>query len=394
MPGATFGRAPVASLVVLPVLLLILVGFGLSAPLSALLVRGGRRLGTLDSAGAAGHAKTLRAVPNIGGIAIYVAIAAPILIGVIVASVVSPEALVEHIPALIGPEDDPLFNARRIRQSTPVALALLVGMTILHVMGVVDDRRSLGPWLKLGVQLAVATALAVWFDVRLLTLLPAPLSITLTVGWIVVVTNAMNFIDNMDGLSGGVGAIAAVLFLVAALVNGQWFIAATLALLAGSLIGFLVFNFPPARLFMGDGGSLVLGFLLAVLTVRTTFQHDGLGGAWYALFMPVIVLAIPLYDFVTVTAIRLRQGRSPFVGDQQHFSHRLVKRGLSRRGAVLVIWGLSAVTGIGGILLGRLLAWQAALVVAQTGVVLMVIALFEHASRRSTAGSTAESDDG
>ena len=370
---------------VLPVLLLILVGFGLSLPLSALLVRGGRRLGTLDSAGAPGHEKALRSVPNIGGIAIYLAVAVPILVGIVVASVVSPESLVERIPALLGPEDDPLFNARRIRQSTPVALALLVGMTILHVMGLVDDRRPLGPWLKLGVQIAVATALALWFNVRLLTLLPVPLSIALTVGWIVVVTNAMNFMDNMDGLSGGVGAIAALLFLVAALVNGQWFIAATLALLAGSLIGFLVFNFPPARLFMGDGGSLVLGFLLAVLTVRTTFQHDALGGAWYALFMPLIVLAIPLYDFVSVTAIRLRQGRSPFVGDQQHFSHRLVRRGLSRRGAVLVIWGLATITGIGGILLGRLLAWQAALVVAQTAAVLMVIALFEHASRRSAA---------
>ncbi len=174
--------------------------------------------------------------------------------------------------------------------------------------------------------------------------------------------------------------------MAAAIVNHQWFIAAMLAALVGALVGFLVFNFPPARVFMGDGGSLVVGFLLAALTVRTTFYdptqvETAFGTAWYGLFMPLVVLAIPLYDFATVTVIRLRQGKSPFVGDLQHFSHRLVERGLSRRGAVLVIWGLTAVTGIGGVSLGSLAPWQAALVGVQTFLVLMVIALFEHASR-------------
>jgi UDP-GlcNAc:undecaprenyl-phosphate GlcNAc-1-phosphate transferase len=139
---------------------------------------------------------------------------------------------------------------------------------------------------------------------------------------------------------------------------------------------------------MGDGGSLVVGFLLAILTARTTYYDPmktdfALGGGWYGVFMPVIVLAIPLYDFITVSMIRLRQGKSPFVGDQQHFSHRLVQRGLSKRGAVLVIWGATAVTGIGGISLGSLKAWQAILVGVQTLLVLMIIALLEHASRRA-----------
>ena len=130
--------------------------------------------------------------------------------------------------------------------------------------------------------------------------------------------------------------------------------------------------------------------LLAVLTARTTFydplQDDyPLGGGWYGVFMPVIVLAIPLYDLVTVTLLRLRQGRNPLIGDQQHFSHRLVQRGLSKRGAVIVIWAAAAVTGIGGVALGRLDAWQAALVGAQTLLVLLMIALLEHASRRINA---------
>jgi UDP-GlcNAc:undecaprenyl-phosphate GlcNAc-1-phosphate transferase len=106
--------------------------------------------------------------------------------------------------------------------------------------------------------------------------------------------------------------------------------------------------------------------------------------------MPLVVLAIPLYDLVAVTLIRLRQGKSPFVGDQQHFSHRLVLRGLSPRGAVIVIWAATAVTGIGGVALGSLEAWQAILVGVQTLLVLLVIALLEHASRRAADSNSGD----
>ena len=265
-------------------------------------------------------------------------------------------------------------------------------MSVLHLMGLIDDWRSLNPWLKLAVQTATAVVMVVWFDVRLLTVLDDHLplgawpSTVATVLWIVTITNAINFLDNMDGLAGGVSAIAAGLFLAACIVNGQWFIAATLALLIGGLVGFLVFNFPPARIFMGDGGSMVIGFLLAILTARTTYYDPEqvdypLGGGWYGVFMPLVVLAIPLYDLASVTLIRLGQGRSPLVGDQQHFSHRLVRRGLSARGAVVVIWVATGVTGIGGVALGRLEGWQAILVGVQTLLVLVMLALLEHASR-------------
>jgi UDP-GlcNAc:undecaprenyl-phosphate GlcNAc-1-phosphate transferase len=178
--------------------------------------------------------------------------------------------------------------------------------------------------------------------------------------------------------------------LIATILNAQWFIAGTLALLIGSLVGFLVFNYPPAKVFMGDGGSLVVGFVLAILTARTTYFDPNdpdfaLGGGWYGVFMPLIVLAIPLYDFLSVTLIRIGQGKSPFVGDQQHFSHRLVQRGLSKRAAVLVIWAATAVTGIGGIALGSLRGWQAILVGVQTVAMLLIIWLMEHVSRSSAA---------
>jgi UDP-GlcNAc:undecaprenyl-phosphate GlcNAc-1-phosphate transferase len=367
-----------------PVLGLLLVGLAISLPLTAWLVRAGRHVGALDSAGAAGHDKTLRAVPNVGGLAIYAAVALPMLAGVLATLLVPAAAWERWLPALVP-------HLPRVESSLPLALGLLGGMTALHVLGLVDDRRALGALPKIAVQLAVAIVLVVWFDVRLLTLLGTGPSIVVSVVWIVAVTNAFNFMDNMDGLAAGTAAIAGTLFMIATVLNHQWFIAGTLALLVGGLLGFLVFNFPPARIFMGDAGSLVVGFLLAVLTARTTFYSAGdadyaLGTAWYGVFMPLVVLAIPLYDFVVVTGLRLAQRKSPFVGDQQHFSHRLVERGLTRRGAVLVIWGATAVTGMSGIALGRLLPWQAALVGAQTILVLALIGLLEHASRPDRSG--------
>ncbi len=365
-----------------PVLGLILIGFLIALPATAILLRLGRRAGMLDTAGSAGHEKAqIHAIPNIGGIAIYLAIALPLAGGLAVLNLVSTEIWADRLPALAQHLD-------RIKASTPAALALLLCMTALHIIGLIDDRRSLSAWPKLLVQIIAAAVMTWFFDVRLLTLLGDVPSVIVTILWIVVITNAINFMDNMDGLAGGVGVIAASLFMAATLVNHQWFIAGTLALLVGGTLGFLIFNFPPAKIFMGDGGSLVIGFVLAVLTARTTFYNPdqtdyALGTAWYGVFMPICVLALPIYDFVTVTLIRLKQGKSPFVGDQQHFSHRLLQRGLSKRGAVIVIWGATAVTGIGGISMGRLQPWQAVLVGIQTLAVLMVIALLERASRHA-----------
>jgi len=365
------------------VLACLAVGFAIACPLTGLLARLGHRVGALDSAGSAGHVKVLRRVPNIGGVAIFAGFALPMLAGLLVLTL-APDAILRMVPPAAP-------YAARLHDALPMTWAVIVGAALLHVVGLIDDRKPLGPLLKLGVQIVAATAVAAFFDVRLLSVLDAwygmpghLASICITVGWIVLVTNAMNFLDNMDGLSAGLGAIAALVLMTATLVNEQWFIAAQLGLLAGSLVGFLVFNRAPAKIFMGDGGSLVVGFLLATLVARTTFVDTedptfALGSAWYGVFMPVAVLAIPLYDILTVSAIRLAQGKSPFVGDHQHFSHRLVRLGLSRPAAVGVLWMLGAVTGIGGIVLGTLQPWQALLIGAQTVLVLIVIAVLERA---------------
>ena len=169
------------------------------------------------------------------------------------------------------------------------AAAILAGACVLHVAGLVDDRRALPPVPKLAVQVAVAVCVSWLGDIRALTLLDAHvggpwLSVLLTSTFIVALVNAVNFLDNMDGLSGGVSAIAAAALCVAACVARQWATAGVLSLLCGGLLGFLAFNFPwragqRARIFMGDGGSLPVGFLLATLAVRITFtapeaSHD------------------------------------------------------------------------------------------------------------------------
>ncbi|HLL90871.1 MAG TPA: MraY family glycosyltransferase, partial [Tepidisphaeraceae bacterium] len=205
-------------------------------------------------------------------------------------------------------------------------------------------------------------------------------AVGVSVLWITAITNAFNFLDNMDGLSAGVAAVCTAAFLVAALTIGQWFVAAALALLLGALLGFLWFNFPPARIFQGDAGSLVVGFLLGVLTVRTTFLRPGqdFGAGWYAVFAPVIVLAVPLYDLVVVSIIRLSRGKSPFQGDTNHFSHRLVARGMSRRTAVLCIYLVTAATSVAAVVLPHVgSTFLAVLIFAQTLLILGVVLLLE-----------------
>lgn len=344
------------------------------------------RAGALDTDAMAGQEKMARrAIPNTGGIGIVLAILVPMLVVLGVSYLWSdekscPDFLLEHIELIRG-----------VRSEAALGLWLIGSALLLHVLGLIDDRTPLGALGKLVIMLAPAILVAWPMDTRLLTMLDpiagGPwLSMLVTVLWIVCVTNAMNFIDNMDGYAGGVAAIASGGFMVSALMQGQWFVAGVLALVCGASLGFLVWNFPPARLFMGDGGSLVLGFLLAFLTVRTTFVPESAGGEpfesgrWYALLMPLVVLGVPLYDFTSVTLIRLSQGKSPFKGDLQHFSHRLAKRGLSVRTAMGVIYGFTLLTAVAGVLLVRSDPTQAVLLGVLIVLVFGVMALLEYGS--------------
>jgi UDP-GlcNAc:undecaprenyl-phosphate/decaprenyl-phosphate GlcNAc-1-phosphate transferase len=355
------------------------------------------KLGALDSAPIEGQIKNQsRPIPNTGGIGIAMALWLPILIGMLSVSFLDSTSFTGILEPIQSVWTD-------LQERVTLGWGLLGCIILLHLLGLIDDRKPMGPWSKLIIMLVPAVLFTTFFDTRLLTMLDgyvggAWLSILLTIVWIVAITNAMNFIDNMDGLSAGIAAIAGGLFLVAAILNAQWFIGVILALLVGGCIGFLMFNFPPAKIFMGDGGSLVIGFVLAITTVRTTYIPEDpispTSSAWYALLMPIAVLAVPLYDFTSVTLIRIYQGKSPFVGDLQHFSHRLRDRGLGNRGTILIIYALTACSGIAGILLTRATPWEAALLGTQVILILSAIALFEYRSPiRSNTGSNSEIDD-
>ena len=321
-----------------------------------------------------GHRKVHRApTPLGGGVAIYLGVSLPLLVVVIVCNVMA-------FGGGLAP-----YAGGVVRQ-TPMALGLVGAMLAMHLLGLRDDRRAMGPFSKLFIQLAIVAAFVTVFDVRVLTVLDDRLalgrapSVVLTVLWITAISNAFNFLDNMDGLSAGVAAVCTTAFLVAAISIQQWFVAAALALLLGALLGFLCFNFPPASIFMGDAGSLVVGLLLGVLTVRTTFLRPGedFGAGWYAVFAPLIVLAVPLYDLIVVSIIRMSRGKSPFVGDTNHFSHRLVARGMSRRTAVLCLYLITAATSVAAIILPHVEnRFAAILIFCQTLLILGVVALLE-----------------
>jgi UDP-GlcNAc:undecaprenyl-phosphate GlcNAc-1-phosphate transferase len=219
----------------------------------------------------------------------------------------------------------------------------------MFVVGLVDDVLALKPSTKLIAQIAAA-ALLVYFGYRLNWIESRLLDSVLTMVWVIGLTNAFNLLDNMDGLCAGTALIVA-LMLIAGLATGASAERAGaeilfLSLLAGSAAGFLVYNFPPASIFMGDCGSLLLGFSLAMLTLGTEGVRGSRADVLSAIAGPVFVLLIPIFDTTLVTVARLLSGRSPAVGGRDHSSHRLVAIGLSERTAVFVLWSLAAVGGL------------------------------------------------
>lgn len=348
-----------------PVIALVGVGFLLSFGLTYVVRALALRWDFVDKPG--GRKVHAKVTPLGGGIAIFWSIVLPLL-GVVA------------LPWIMA-ADHPLRDyVGGVAAQTPLLLKILGALAAMHVLGLVDDKRALGPYSKLVGQLAIAGLLVGLTDLRVLTTLGPVVSAVVTVLWIVAITNAFNFLDNMDGLSAGIAAVASLAFLVTTLLIGQVFVAAALALLLGACLGFLCFNFAPASIFMGDSGSLLLGFLLAVLTVRTTFLPPGedFVSSWYTVFAPVMVLAVPLYDLVVVSILRIREGHSPFKGDTNHFSHRLVRRGMSKPGAVMCIYLITGTTAAGAVVLPHVhSSFAACALFAQTVLILAVIFVLE-----------------
>ncbi|MGD0351364.1 MAG: MraY family glycosyltransferase [Verrucomicrobiota bacterium] len=227
-----------------------------------------------------------------------------------------------------------------------IELAVIVfGAIAITVLGWLDDKHELKPLPKFTGQLLVAVAVALACK-RITLFVPSlTFSYAITILWLLTVINAFNFMDNMNGLCAGLGAIGALLFAIIAASNGEYLVALIAFLMCGALIGFLPWNFPNARAFLGDAGSHLVGYLLAVMAILPHF-YTKQNPRPLAVLSPLLVLAVPLADLAWVVLLRTRARKPFWIGDTNHLSHRLVRAGFSQTHAVLVIWLIAVMIGV------------------------------------------------
>lgn len=295
-----------ASVQYIPILI---VGFAMSLGFTPLSRQVAMRLGFVDKPNEA--RKTHKDnKPMMGGLAIYIALTLSVLL-------FSPP---QHIQEL---------------------LAIVAGAGLLVIVGLVDDRYQLSWRVRFIVQFIAAAVLVVFgIQIRLFGIWLLDIPITLI--WVVALTNATNFLDNMDGLTAGLSAIAAAWFLLIAIVNGQILVSLLAAAILGSAVGFLAYNFAPSSTFMGDMGALPLGFLLATLAIKLNFSGQPLNVTW---MIPPLVIALPIFDINLVVWTRLREGRSPAEGGRDHTSHRLQALGFNARQTLLILYVMCLLFG-------------------------------------------------
>jgi UDP-GlcNAc:undecaprenyl-phosphate GlcNAc-1-phosphate transferase len=333
------------------------------------------RLGLIDKPGA--RKVHLTPTPLGGGVGIWCGVVLPLAVaqGLVLLWHKSP-------PAWLPAEMAQHLNGVIYRSNE--LWGIIAAATVLAITGLVDDFRPLSWKLRLLLQFGVSIAV-VASGVRATVFLSNPwVGAVLSVIWFVVLVNSFNFLDNMDGLSGGIALIVSSIFAVMMLAKPSephWFVGGFFLIVAGSLLGFLVHNWSPAKIFMGDSGSYFLGFSIACMTILGTFYSSADTNSHVAL-APLCVMAVPLYDICSVILIRLWEGRSPFQADKRHFSHRLVALGLTKVQAVLTVHLTTLTTGLLGLTLYAVSTWAAGLVIlACVGCVLAIIAILEAAPR-------------
>jgi UDP-GlcNAc:undecaprenyl-phosphate GlcNAc-1-phosphate transferase len=226
----------------------------------------------------------------------------------------------------------------------PELASILIGATVVSLLGLWDDRVELPALAKLAGQLLAAGGLVLAGVQVRLGFLPDWLNVVLTIGWITGISNAINFLDNMDGLAGGISAVVAAFLTVIAAMNGQYLVSSFAAAVFGACLGFLFFNSSPATIFMGDAGSLFLGFTLAALGIKLRFPDNINIVTW---MVPVLVMGVPIFDTTLVIISRIRRRVNPFTtAGKDHTSHRLVRRGLTQREAVFLLYLAGCACGI------------------------------------------------
>jgi UDP-GlcNAc:undecaprenyl-phosphate GlcNAc-1-phosphate transferase len=271
-------------------------------------------------------------IPLAGGLAVLTGLLIPLMLG--------------YVAVKFGFGGDEV--AERIRSGFSVRsrelIALVTGALGMVYLGWLDDEHELRPSTKFVGQMLIAMMTAI-SGIRIQLLPYVVFVYPVTVLWILTVTNAMNFMDNMNGLCSGLTAVCATAFGFTAAFQGQYLVASVAFTVGGAALGFIPHNFPKAKSFLGDSGSHLLGFLLAVLAILPRFDEPQFP-RFFSVLVPLLILAVPLGDMVWVVLLRWRRGQPFYVGDTNHLSHRLERRGISRQRAVLLIWCLAVVVGV------------------------------------------------
>ena len=251
----------------------------------------------------------------------------------------------------------------------PLAATLLFPAIFLGLMGLIDDLASLNPLPRLIIQTVMAIAVSVFLirtDTVGITLDGTFLDEIIMTVWIIGICNSINFFDNLDGGAAGTVAVSTIGIALIALGEGQELIAALSIVTAGSTIGFLMWNKPPAKIYMGDAGALFLGVVVAVLTIRL---NPGIAPKWNSISLLPMLLAVPILDTCVAVLSRIRRGISPFTGGKDHLSHRLMRRGLSKQGAAFTLWAAQAVFVASALVVYQFTAEVGAPLIVATGFV-------------------------
>jgi UDP-GlcNAc:undecaprenyl-phosphate/decaprenyl-phosphate GlcNAc-1-phosphate transferase len=322
-------------------------------------------------------------MPRLGGVAIYAAFILVVVCGYYLASLII--ARDGHTPLVDLLQ--PLAEGHKVQAKL---LAVVGGATAAFLVGLFDD--LMGGKFPPGPK-AIGQVLAAMFlvvgDVRVSILPIEALNILVTILWVVGITNAFNLLDNMDGLCAGVAFIASTILFVNAWMQGEMLVSLIFVAFIGSLLGFLCFNTHPAKVFLGDGGSLFIGYMMAALTLLERYVSH-LSSTLFPVLMPVLVLAVPIMDTTTVVIIRLREGRPIYVGDTRHLSHRLLSLGFSQRAAVLFIYLVTACFGLGALILPHASAPRSWVIMSQSAgfmALLLILMFFERRDRERGDGS-------
>lgn len=308
--------------------------------------------------------------PLLGGLGIYFSIFSVVCAGIILVklNIIFPPLKV-HIQGILN-SIKPLFTI------------LLIGLIVV-IFGILDDAFNLKPFTKLTLQIIVSIILF-FSGIKISLFIPNNfISFLITSGWIVLMMNCFNLMDNMDGLSAGVSLICGFILFVFAFQMRQLFIATLLSVFIGAVSGFLIYNFPPAKIFMGECGSSFLGFFLGTISIIITFYRYDQSNPLLPFFTPLAVFAVPFFDTISVIWIRKKRKLPIFKADKNHLSHRLVNLGMTEKQAVIFIYLLTVCTGLGALLMKNLNVWGCLVVLIQVILILSVVGILELTGRKN-----------